>query len=89
MAGAVYDIVDDEPVSISAIVRTIAEQAGARQPFAVPAWLPRLVAPYMAGLMGIRLPLSNARARAELNWEPMFPTWREGVSRMRARGVNR
>ena len=81
-AGSVYDIVDNEAVSISAIVRTIAEEAGARAPFAVPAWLPRLFAPYMAGLMGMQMPLSNRKARADLLWQPAFPTWREGVSRM-------
>jgi nucleoside-diphosphate-sugar epimerase len=82
LVGSVYDIVDDQAVSMSALVHTIAEQAGAPAPFAVPAWLPRLIAPYMARLTGMRLPLSNARARAELAWEPVFATWREGITQM-------
>jgi nucleoside-diphosphate-sugar epimerase len=81
-AGSVYNIVDNEAVSISAIVRALAEEAGARPPFAVPAWIPRLLAPYLAGLMNMQLALSNSRARTELHWQPVFPTWREGVSRM-------
>ena len=78
-AGATYDIVDDRPVSLSAIVATIAEYTGAPAPWRVPAWIPRLVAPYMARLLSTRLPLSNAKARAELGWRPEYPTIREGL----------
>jgi nucleoside-diphosphate-sugar epimerase len=79
-AGSVYDIVDDHPVSMSDMVRAIAESAGAPRPIAVPSWLPRLLAPYMARMMAIRLPLSNERARAELAWRPAHPSIREGLS---------
>ena len=78
-AGSTYDIVDDQPVSFSEIVRAVADAAGAPKPIAVPAWLPRLVAPYMARMIALRLPLSNARARAELGWRPSFPTIHEGL----------
>ena len=78
-AGSTYDIVDDEPVSFSEIVRAVAGSAGAPKPIAVPAWLPRLVAPYMARMISLRLPLSNARARAELGWRPSFPTIHDGL----------
>ena len=77
--GSTYDIVDDQPVSFSEIVRAVADAAGAPKPIAVPAWLPRLVAPYMARMIALRLPLSNARARAELGWRPSFPTIHEGL----------
>jgi nucleoside-diphosphate-sugar epimerase len=36
----------------------------------------------MAGLMTIRLPLSNGKARAELGWRPSYPTIRDGMSAM-------
>ena len=78
-AGSTYDIVDDEPVSFSEIVRAVAGSAGAPKPIAVPAWLPRLVAPYLARMISLRLPLSNARARAELGWRPSFPTIHDGL----------
>ena len=81
-AGSTYDIVDDEPVSMSEMVRTIAASVGAPRPFTVPAWLPRLLSPYMARLMTIRLPLSNGKARAELGWRPSYPTIRDGMSAM-------
>ena len=79
-AGSIYDIVDDHPVSMSDMVLAIAESVGAPRPFAVPSWLPRLLAPYMARMMAIRLPLSNEKARAELGWRPAHPTIREGLS---------
>jgi nucleoside-diphosphate-sugar epimerase len=77
--GSVYDIVDDQPTSFSAMVTEIAGVAGAPRPFTVPAWLPRLVSPYMSRLFTLQLPLSNARARRELGWAPMFPSYREGL----------
>jgi nucleoside-diphosphate-sugar epimerase len=78
--GSIYDIVDDHPVSMSEMVRAIAESIGAPRPFAIPSWIPRLLAPYMARALSVRLPLSNAKARAELGWRPMYPSIREGLS---------
>jgi nucleoside-diphosphate-sugar epimerase len=77
--GSVYDIVDDQPTSFSQMVAEMAEVAGAPRPFVVPEWLPRLVMPYMSRLFRLQLPLSNARARRELGWAPMFPSYREGL----------
>lgn len=81
-SGAAYDIVDDHPASMSEVIAGLARQAGAPKPFSVPLWVPRLLSPYMAGFMSIRLPLSNATARAELGWTPKYPTWREGLAVM-------
>jgi 2-alkyl-3-oxoalkanoate reductase len=78
-AGGTYDIVDNRAVSASEFLRTIAELAGAPRPFAIPSWLLRLVAPYMMRMIEVRLPLSNAKARADLGWSPLFPTVREGL----------
>ena len=81
-AGAVYDIVDDQAVSLTAIVEALAEHTGSPRPLRVPGWLPALVAPYLARITSMRMPLSNARARAELGWQPKYPTMREGVRQM-------
>lgn len=78
--GEIYDIVDDHPVSMSEMARTIAETVGAPKPFAIPSWLPRLVAPYLAQVLSVRAPLSNAKARAELGWRPAYPSIREGYA---------
>ena len=79
--GTIYDIVDDQPVSMTDIVRELATRTGAPQPFTVPAWIPRLLSPYMARVTSVRLPLSNRKARAELGWQPRYPTMRDGLAR--------
>jgi 2-alkyl-3-oxoalkanoate reductase len=80
--GSTYEIVDDHPASMTEIVTTLAKYAGSGPPIRVPAWLPRLVAPYMARVTAIQMPLSNARAKAELGWELKYPTIQEGVAQM-------
>ncbi|PYR30250.1 MAG: hypothetical protein DMF89_08610 [Acidobacteria bacterium] len=81
-AGSIYDIVDDRAVSLTEIVEAIAELTGSARPLRVPAWLPRMIAPYMARMTSIRMPLSNARAKAELAWRPKYSTMREGLAQM-------
>lgn len=83
-AGGTYDIVDDQPVSFSDFVRALAAAGGAPKPIAVPSWLPRLVAPFMAKMISLRLPLSNQKARAEMAWQPSFPTIQAGLAQTRA-----
>lgn len=80
LPGEAYDIVDDQPLSMSDVVRLTAECAGAPAPFAVPGWLPRLLSPYMAAVTLLRLPLSNAAARHALHWRPAYPTLRDGLA---------
>jgi len=81
-AGGVYDIVDDRAVSMTEIVETIAAYTGSPAPLRVPGWLPRLIAPYMARMTSIRMPLSNAAAKSALGWRPKYPTMREGLADM-------
>jgi nucleoside-diphosphate-sugar epimerase len=81
-AGSIYDIVDDQAVSLSEIVGAIAEYTNSSKPFKVPAWLPRLVSPYLARMTSTRLPLSNAKAKTELGWRPKYETMREGLAHM-------
>jgi nucleoside-diphosphate-sugar epimerase len=86
-AGRSYDIVDDRAMSLSEIVEALAEYTGSAKPFRVPAWLPRLVSPYMARMTSIRMPLSNERAKAELDWRPKYSTMREGLAQMFREGA--
>lgn len=81
-AGAAYDIVDDRAVSATELVNAIAEYSGSPTPFTVPAWLPKLVSPYLARMMSMRMPLSNAQAKTELGWDPAYPTVRDGLAKM-------
>jgi nucleoside-diphosphate-sugar epimerase len=78
-APGVYNIVDDEPATVSEWLPVAAAGAGAKQPLHLPAWLARLA----AGEVGVSMMTqirgcSNAKAKAELGWQPIWPTWREG-----------
>jgi nucleoside-diphosphate-sugar epimerase len=86
-AGGVYDVVDDRAISISEAVRLMADYTGAPAPRAVPAWLIKLLMPYRARMLTMRLPLSNAKARAELGWQPMFPTFGDGLAKSFSRAA--
>jgi nucleoside-diphosphate-sugar epimerase len=81
-AGAAYDIVDDRAVSMTEIVEALAEYTGSPAPIRIPAWVARLVAPYAARFMSIRMPLSNRLAKADLEWGLKYPTLRDGLARM-------
>jgi hypothetical protein len=74
-SGAVHDIVDDRPVGLAEIVVQLSECAGAAPACRVPAWVLRLVSPYMSRLISVRMPLSNARAKLERGWCPAFRRW--------------
>ncbi len=87
LVGAVYDIVDDHPVSMTEVAVTLAECVGAPRPPTIPAWLPKLLAPYMARVTSIRAPLSNAKAREELGWAPAYSSIRDGLSRTLSRAA--
>jgi nucleoside-diphosphate-sugar epimerase len=79
-AGAVYHVVDDEPIRYFDFVALTAEALGVGRPRRVPAWLARLAAgadPVRAVVRSARS--SNARIKAELGWAPRFPSAREGV----------
>jgi nucleoside-diphosphate-sugar epimerase len=69
--GQVYNIVDDEPKSFRDYARGLAAAAHRPPPLTVPNGLVKRVVPYMAVAFGTTwLPLSNAKAKAELAWAP-------------------
>jgi nucleoside-diphosphate-sugar epimerase len=75
----VYNVVDDDPAPASAWLPYLAEAVGAAPPRHVPAWLARLA----AGAVPVRWMTegrgaSNARFKAEFDWQPIWPSWREG-----------
>src|SRR5262245_5284634 len=67
--GAVYNVVDDEPMSLHAFLGVVASAIGSPPPRTMPAWLFRLIAPLMAEALAVRMPLSNAKAKRELGWK--------------------
>jgi nucleoside-diphosphate-sugar epimerase len=77
--GEVYQIVDDEPAPTREFIPAIAEALGAPKPLHIPAWLGRLLAGDVAvTMMTEARGSSNAKAKRELQWQPIWPSWRDG-----------
>jgi nucleoside-diphosphate-sugar epimerase len=78
-ARGIYNIVDDEPATVSEWLPELARIVGGRPPFHIPAWLGRL-AVGEAGLvlMTTARGAANTKAKRELAWQPRWSTWRDG-----------
>jgi 2-alkyl-3-oxoalkanoate reductase len=75
----IYNIVDDDPAPVSAWLPYAANVVGAKPPRHVPFWLGKLFAGDMLATMMVEgRGASNAKARRELDWQPLYPSWREG-----------
>jgi nucleoside-diphosphate-sugar epimerase len=77
----IYNVVDDEPAATSEWLPYLAEALGAKQPRHVPEWLGRLAAgEQVVSMMTEARGASNAKAKRELGWTLVHPTWREGFA---------
>jgi nucleoside-diphosphate-sugar epimerase len=77
----VFNIVDDNPAAVSQWLPALAQAVGAKRPWHVPIPVARL----LAGSFGVETMTnaqgaSNALAKHQLNWQPAYPSWREGFS---------
>ena len=78
-ARGIYNIADDDPAAVSIWLPELAAIVDANPPRRLPRWVGRLG----AGSAGVSLftqirGASNAKAKRELDWELIHPTWREG-----------
>ncbi len=74
-----YNVVDDDPAAVSTWLPVLADAIGAEPPRKVPVWLAKLA----IGDDGVMMMTksrggSNAKARRELGWEPIYQSWRRG-----------
>lgn len=74
-----YNITDDDPASVCAWLPHLAQVIGAKPPRRIPVWIAR----FAIGDGGVAMMTrirggSNAKARRDLGWEPIFPSWRRG-----------
>ncbi len=77
--GQIYNVVDDEPAPVREWLPALADAIGAKPPRHLPAWLVRTVAgPASVTMMTESRGASNAKARAELEWQPSHRSWRDG-----------
>ena len=74
----IYNVVDDEPARLCDWLPVYAQAIGAKPPRRIPMWVARLFARNVAAMAGELRGASNAKAKAQLGWEPALPTWREG-----------
>jgi nucleoside-diphosphate-sugar epimerase len=76
--GGVYTLCDDEPSPADAVIEWAADRLGLPQPPEVD-WTDPSVSDEMRRFYRDSKRLSNARAKAELGWRPLYPSYREGL----------
>lgn len=75
----IYNVTDDDPAPVREWLPALAEALGAKPPRQVPVWLARLIAGQVPVLMGTDARgASNAKAKRELGWTLLYPSWRQG-----------
>ncbi|MEU9190348.1 NAD(P)-dependent oxidoreductase [Streptomyces sp. NPDC048484] len=79
-ATGAFHITDDEPAPAAQWLPHYARALDAPPPPAIPAEMaPRLLGWFMAHQLTAAAGASNARARTELDWKPLRPSWRDGL----------
>jgi len=77
----IYNIVDDDPAPVREWLPELAAMLGAKPPRHVPVWLGRLLGGEPVGVMMTELRgASNVKAKRELGWQPLYPSWRQGFA---------
>jgi nucleoside-diphosphate-sugar epimerase len=76
--GGIYNLADDEPAPADEVIEWAAQRMGLPMPEAI-AWTDPSVSVTMRRFYLDSKRVSNARAKAELDWRPAYPTWREGL----------
>ena len=75
----IYNVCDDDPAPVSEWLPELARSLGAPPPLHVPTWLGRLAAGEVGVSMMTKIRgVSNAKAKRELQWQPHYPSWRQG-----------
>jgi nucleoside-diphosphate-sugar epimerase len=79
-AGAAYNVVDDTPATFREYLDAVRVSRGTPRAPVVPGAVLTLAAPYGGVVLRtLSMRVSNARARAELAWEPRHRSVRDGV----------
>ncbi|MBL8209945.1 MAG: NAD(P)-dependent oxidoreductase [Bryobacterales bacterium] len=75
---SLYDIADDEPLTMREAMGTAAGVLGLRPPRTLPEWLFRLLAPVPAAFTWCSMVLDNRDAKRDLEWLPLYPNQAAG-----------
>lgn len=84
--GTAYNIVDDQACSWREMFTEMARTFNTPAPRTLPGWMIRAAAPYVAAMvLDTSMRVSNARAKAELDWHPAYPTYHDGLKALATR----
>lgn len=84
-----YHVVDDQPTTFADFLETFATNLNAPRPYRVPAWLAQyFIGAENTNLLSKPMPTSNDRFYDATGWEPMYPTYREGLSQVVSTWLN-
>lgn len=82
--GDVFNVVDDEPVSIWNFAMELSQVLELPPPRSVPAWVGRLGGKYTAVMASTSLRVSNEKIKSKLGWKPTYSTVRDGLRSLAA-----
>lgn len=81
--NGIYHVVDDDPVTAATFFRRFAELLDAPEPNRASAWLARFfIGKINAKGLTSPMPTTNAKAKQDLDWEPAYPTYRDGLEQV-------
>ena len=84
-----YHVVDDQPATFAEFLEAFATNLNAPRPYRVPAWLARyFIGAENTNLLSKPMLTSNDRFHDATGWEPMYPTYREGLSQVVSTWLN-
>lgn len=84
-----YHVVDDQPATFAEFLETFTAKLNAPRPYRLPAWLARyFIGAENTNLLSKSMPTSNERFHDATGWEPMYPTYRDGLSQVVSTWLN-
>ena len=83
LAGGIYDVVDDAPLTCRESIAALASAVGKRKLFRLPRWVVKsAVGPDLFDLIGRSQRVSNRRTKGVLGWRPIMTCLPEGLARL-------
>ena len=84
-----YHVVDDQPATFAEFLETLTTKLNAPRPYRLPAWLARyFIGAENTNLLSKSMPTSNDRFHDATGWEPMYPTYQDGLSQVVSTWLN-
>jgi nucleoside-diphosphate-sugar epimerase len=78
-SSGVFDVVDDDPLTVAEIMAVLAQVVGRRRLWRIPRWLLRYsLGPSLAALSSRSRRVTNAAYKAAVGWTPSVPSARTG-----------